>query len=121
MRCPFGCSRCLYGPYPQYGRDFPEEIPEKLRKDPVNALRAFPGIPLESTAGIPQALQVKAFEASRAFPEFSPPQYEGGRLFFRSRGPLRAVVMEFQAVVRALLTLGLCRYRVAWHERTCCF
>ena len=41
------------GPYPQYGWDFPEEIPEKFRKDPGNALRAFPGIPLESTAGIP--------------------------------------------------------------------
>ena len=38
------------------GWDFPEEIPEKLRKDPGNALRVFPGIPLESTAGIPQTL-----------------------------------------------------------------
>ena len=41
---------------PRYGWDFPEEIPEKLRKDPGNALRTFPGIPLKSTAGIPQAL-----------------------------------------------------------------
>ena len=40
----------------QYGWDFPEEIPEEFRKDPGNALRAFPGIPLESTAGMPQAL-----------------------------------------------------------------
>ena len=39
------------GPHPQYGWDFPEEIPEKFRKDPGNALRAFPGISLESTAG----------------------------------------------------------------------
>ena len=31
-------------------------LPEKFRKDPGNALRAFPGIPLESTAGIPQTL-----------------------------------------------------------------
>ena len=30
-------------PYPQYGWDFPEEIPEKFRKDPRNALGAFPG------------------------------------------------------------------------------
>ena len=45
-----------FGPYPQYGWDFPEEIPEKFRKDPENALRVFPGIPLESTAGIPKAL-----------------------------------------------------------------
>ena len=36
----------LYGPYPQYGWDFLEEIPVKFRKDPGNALRAFPGIPL---------------------------------------------------------------------------
>ena len=44
------------GPYPQYGWDFPEEIPEKFRKDPGNALRAFPGMSLESTAGMPQTL-----------------------------------------------------------------
>ena len=81
------------GPHPQYGWDFPEEIPEKFRKDPGNALRAFPGIPVESTAGMPQTLQCKAFEASRAFPEFSPPQYGWGRLFFQKwfrRGSLRA-------------------------------
>ena len=70
------------GPYPQYGWDFPEEIPENIRKDPGNALRAFPGIPLKSTAGIPQTLPFKAFEASRAFPEFSPPEYGWGLLFF---------------------------------------
>ena len=76
-------------PYPSAGI-FPEEIPEKFMKDPGNALRAFPGIPFESTAGIPQALQFKAFEASRAFPELSPPQY--GCLFFQNwfrRGSLR--------------------------------
>ena len=45
------------GPYyPHYGWDFPKENPEKFRKDPGNALRTFPGIPLESTAGIPQPL-----------------------------------------------------------------
>ena len=46
----------LGGPHPQYGLEFPEEIPEKFRKDPGNALRALPGISLESTAGMPQAL-----------------------------------------------------------------
>ena len=44
---------CIYGPYPQYGRDFQEENSGKI---PESALRAVPGIPLESTAGIPQAL-----------------------------------------------------------------
>ena len=41
-------------PYPQYGWDSPEKIPEKFRKDPGNALRAFPGILLDSTARTPQ-------------------------------------------------------------------
>ena len=53
-KCNFGGKKA--GPYPQYGWHFPEEIPAKFRKDPGNALRAFPGIPVESTAGIPQAL-----------------------------------------------------------------
>ena len=44
------------GPYPQYVWNFPEEIPGKFRKDPGNALRAFPEIPLKSTAGMPQTL-----------------------------------------------------------------
>ena len=51
-----GWSFTPFGPYPQYGWDFPEEIPEKFRKDPGNALRAFPGISLESTAGMAQTL-----------------------------------------------------------------
>ena len=36
---------------------------------------------------------IKAFEGSRAFPEFSPPQYGWGRFLFQKwfrRGPLRA-------------------------------
>ena len=85
--------RMVVGPYPQYGWDFPEEIPEEIRKDPGNALRAFPGIPVESTAGMPQTLKFKAFEASRAFPEFTPPQYGWGRFFFQNwfrRGSPRA-------------------------------
>ena len=77
----------------------------RFRKNPErpgNALRVFPGIPLESTAGIPQALSFKAFEASRAFPEVSPPQY-GWR--HRSREGLSELVMEFRAVLGAFLKL----------------
>ena len=78
----------------QYGRDFPEDIPEKhFLKDPGNALKAFPGIALKSTAGNPQALLFKEFEASRAFPEVPPLQYGWGCLFSQKwfrRGPLRA-------------------------------
>ena len=86
-----GCS-CL-GHTTSTAGTFRKKFREKLRKDTGNALRAFPGIPVESTAGIPQTLYFKAFEASRAFPEFSPPQYGCGRLFFQvwfRRGPLRA-------------------------------
>ena len=57
--------------------------------------------------GNPQA-HFKAFEAFRVFPEFSRPQYGWGCLFFRKwfrRGPLRAVVMEFSAVLRAFLSI----------------
>ena len=78
------------GPHPQYGWDFPEEIPEKIRKDPGNALRAFPGIPLESTAGMPQIQKFKAFEASRAFPEIISPPVRLGTPLFSELVPERA-------------------------------
>ena len=52
----FWQTMLLLGHTPQYGWDFPEEIPEKIPKDPGNALRAFPGISLKSTAGMPQTL-----------------------------------------------------------------
>ena len=52
--------RAGLGPHPQYGWDCPVEIPEKSRKDPGPALRAYPRIPLASTAGTPQSLLSKA-------------------------------------------------------------
>ena len=51
----FTNTPCKSGPYPQYGWDFPEEIPEKFRKDPGNALRAFPGIPHREYGWDPQS------------------------------------------------------------------
>ena len=95
----------MFGPHPQYGWDFPEEIPENFRKDPGNALRAFPRIPLESTAGIPQTLQFKTFEGSRAFPEFPPPSTAGDASFSRSGSGegLSELVMEFPAVLGVFL------------------
>ena len=44
------------GHTPPPGWDFPEDIPEEFRNFFGNALRAFPEISLESTAGIPQTL-----------------------------------------------------------------
>ena len=47
--------RSLFSTAGSFGWDFLEEIPENSGKTPRNALRAFPGSPLGSTAGIPQA------------------------------------------------------------------
>ena len=55
--------------------------------------KQVPFVKFRVHAGIPQALEFKAFEGSRAFPEFSPPQYGWGRFFFQKwfrRGSLRA-------------------------------
>ena len=78
---------------------------KKFGKDPGNALRAFPGIPLESTAGIPQTLHFKAFEASRAFKNSLPLSTAGDASFFRcgSGEGLSELVMEFPAVLRVFL------------------
>ena len=65
----------------------------KFRKDPGNALRAFPGIPLESTAGIPQPCNSMHLRLPERFQNSLPPHYGWGRLFFQKwfrRGPLRA-------------------------------
>ena len=52
-----------------------------------------------------QTLSFKAFEASRAFPELSPPSTAGGASFFRSgsREGLPEPVMEFPAVLGVFL------------------
>ena len=52
---------------------------------------------------------LKAFEASRAFPEFSPPQYGWDASFFRSGSGegLSEPVMEFSAMLGAFLILSL--------------
>ena len=57
---------------------------------------------------MPQTLQFKAFEASRAFPEFPPPQYGWGRLFsgIGSGEGLSELVMDFPAVLGVFLKLG---------------
>ena len=70
------------GHTPSTGWDFPEAFSEIFLEDPGDARRACPGISLEITAGIAQALQFKAVEVSRSFPEFAPPQYGWEPFFF---------------------------------------
>ena len=88
------------GHTPSTAGTFRKKFRRTSKKSSGNALRAFPGIPLESTAGIPQALKFKAFEGSKACSEFSPPQYSWGRLFFRSgsREGLSEPVMDSHGI-----------------------
>ena len=68
------------GPYPQYGWDCPEEIPDKFRKDPGNALRAFPECPSRVQLRSPKPYNSRHLRFL-------------GRIFFQKwfqRGPLRA-------------------------------
>ena len=57
------------------GLHFPEEIPEKLRQDPGNALRAFPGIPLESTVEYAKPYNSRHLKPSEHFQNCLPPLF----------------------------------------------
>ena len=88
------CCNSVDGPYPQYGWDSPEEIPENSGKTPEILSERFLEFSSRVRLGCPKPDNSRhAFEASRAFPEFSPPQYGWERFFFQKwfrRGPLRA-------------------------------
>ena len=105
--------RAVNGPHPQYWLGLSGRSVGINRKDPENALIAYPGIPLESAAGMPQSLQFKAYEASRASPEFSPPSTAGDTsLIISSSGEgLSEPVMELQAVLGVFLSLTHARKR----------
>ena len=85
----FSGTPAMAGPYPWHGWDFPEEIPE----DPGNALRGFPGIPLESIAWTYNSRHLKPPVSAESISRILSPQYSWGRLLFQRwfrRGPLRA-------------------------------
>ena len=67
---------------------------KKFRKDPGNALRAFPGIPLESTEGI--------LRLPEHFSNSLPLSTAADASFFRSGSGegLSELLMEFPAVLR---------------------
>ena len=101
----------LPGPYPQYGWDFPEEIPEKIRKDPGNALRAFPGIPVEEYGWDPPSPIIQGIGGFQSISRIlSPPVRLGTPPFFRSGSGegLSELVMEFPAVLRVFLIYQGC-------------
>ena len=77
-------------------------IPER----PGNALRAFPGIPLESTAGIPKPYNSRHLRFPEHFQNSLPPRTAGDASFFSSGSGegLSEPVMEFPATLRVFLT-----------------
>ena len=110
----------IVGPHPQYGWDFPEEIREIFRKEPGNALRAFP--PLKSTAGIPQTLQFKALTGRlQSISRILSLQYGWERFFFRSGSGegLSESVMEFPAVLGVSLNCANLTGRLIFHQYWC--
>ena len=78
---------------------------KKFRKDPGNALRAFPGIPPKSTAGIPKPYNSRHLKAPEHFQNSLPPVRLRALLFFRSGSGegLSESVMEFPAVLGVFL------------------
>ena len=58
------------------------KIPERFRKDPGNALRAFPGIPLESMARNPPKPIIQGIRGFQSISRILSPQYGWGSLFF---------------------------------------
>ena len=64
-------SALLVGHTPNTAGTFRRKFRKNSGKTPETLSELFLGVSLKSTARIPQALHFKAFEASRAFPEFS--------------------------------------------------
>ena len=87
--------------FSRFGADFSRFTPisEKFQKDTGNALRALPGIPLESAAGNPPKLYNSRHLRL-------PEHFQYGCLFFQRGGSgegLPELVMEFPAVPRVFL------------------
>ena len=94
-------------PHPHYGWDFPEEIPEKNPERPrkrSQSLSCNSRVRLGSLKSY-NSSHLRLLEHIQNSPP-PVPQYCWGRLYFQKwlrRGPLRAVVMEFPAVLGTFL------------------
>ena len=95
------------GPYPHSTAG---TFRKKFRKDPGNALRAFPGISLEGTVrlGCPKPYNSRHLRLPGRFQNSLPPSTAGDASFFRigSGEGLSELVMEFPAVLGVFLTTG---------------
>ena len=105
-----------FGPYPQYGWHFPNEIPETFRKDPGNALRA--GNPSRVRLGVPKPFTSRHLRLPKHFQNSLPPS----TAFFRSGSGegQSELVMEFPAVLMVFLNFHLKRKdcRNFWNQGT---
>ena len=81
------------GHTPSTAGTFRKKFRKNSGKTPETLSERFLEFPSRVRLGCPKPYNSKHFEAPRAFPEFSPPQYGWGRFFFQKwfrRGPLRA-------------------------------
>ena len=103
----------IAGPHPWYGWDFPEEIPERLRKDAGNALRAFPGsFPSRVRLGCPKPYNSRHLRLPEQNSRILSPPVRLGALLFSEVVPERASqlpepVMEFPAVLGVFLNCAV--------------
>ena len=90
------------GPYPQYGWDFPEEIPERPRKTLSEHFLEFPS---RVRLGSPKHYNSRHLKAPEHFQNCLPPSTAGDASFFRSGSGegLSEPVMEFPAVLGVFL------------------
>ena len=79
-----------FGPYPQYGWDFPEEIPERPRKRSQSVSGVFRS---RVRLGCPKPYNSRHLRLPERFQNSLPPSTAGDVSFFQNwfrRGPLRA-------------------------------
>ena len=104
---------CEFGPYPQYGWDFPEEIPEKFRKNsektPETLSERFLEFPSRVRLGCPKPYNSRHLRLPERCQNSLPPSTAGDVSFFRigSGEGLSELVMEFPAVLGAFLRIFL--------------
>ena len=93
---------------------------KKLRKEPGNALRAFPGVPLENTAGISQALYSRHAKPPEHFQNCLPLSMAGDGSFFRSGSGegLSELLTEFPAALRVFLIQNHTEIYLGNHTQT---
>ena len=106
----------MFGPYPQYGWDFPEEIPEEFRKDPETLSERFLEFPLRVRLGSPKPYNSWHLRLLEHFQNSLPPSTAVDASFFRSGSGegLSELVMEFSAVLGTRK-----RHIKLWHIKLC--